>query len=58
LPVILVALAVAAFIGSSLQIVIAVLGLLLWDRFAMVTRGATTHGLKNMYSLPGRRRCG
>jgi peptide/nickel transport system permease protein len=41
LPVILVALAVAAFIGSSLEIVIAVLGLLLWDRFAVVTRSAT-----------------
>jgi peptide/nickel transport system permease protein len=41
LPVILVALAVAAFIGSSMQIVIAVLGLLLWDRFAVVTRSAT-----------------
>ena len=39
--VILVALAVAAFIGSSLEIVIAVLGLLLWDRFAVVTRSAT-----------------
>jgi len=41
LPVILVALAVAAFIGSSMQIVIAVLGLLLWERFAVVTRSAT-----------------
>src|SRR5262245_29176663 len=41
LPVILVALAVAAFIGSSMQIVIAVLGLLLWVRFAVVTRSAT-----------------
>jgi len=41
LPVILVALAVAAFIGSSLKLVIAVLGLLLWDRFAVVTRSAT-----------------
>ena len=41
MPVILVALAVAAFIGSSIEIVIAVLGLLLWDRFAVVTRSAT-----------------
>ena len=41
MPVILVALAVAAFIGSSLEIVIAVLGLLLWDRFAVVTRSTT-----------------
>jgi peptide/nickel transport system permease protein len=41
LPVILVALAVAAVVGGSLEIVIAVLGLLLWDRFAVVTRSAT-----------------
>ena len=41
LPVILVALAVAALVGGSLEIVIAVLGLLLWDRFAVVTRSAT-----------------
>jgi peptide/nickel transport system permease protein len=41
MPVVLVALAVAALAGSSLKIVIAVLGLLLWDRFAVVTRSAT-----------------
>lgn len=41
LPVILVALTVAALAGSSLENVILVLGLLLWDRFAVVTRGAT-----------------
>jgi peptide/nickel transport system permease protein len=41
MPVVLVALAVAAFAGSSVEIVIAVLGLLLWDRFAVVTRSAT-----------------
>lgn len=41
LPVVLVALAVAALAGSSLRIVIGVLGLLLWDRFAVVTRSAT-----------------
>jgi peptide/nickel transport system permease protein len=41
LPVILVALAVVAIIGASLAIVIAVLGLLLWDRFAVVMRSAT-----------------
>ncbi|MBS7700264.1 MULTISPECIES: ABC transporter permease [unclassified Chelatococcus] len=38
IPVILVALSVAALAGSSLTIVIATLGLLLWDRFAVVTR--------------------
>lgn len=41
LPVVLVALAVAALAGSSLENVILVLGLLLWDRFAVVTRSAT-----------------
>ncbi len=41
MPVILVALAVVALVGSSLQIVIMVLGLLIWDRFAVVMRSAT-----------------
>jgi peptide/nickel transport system permease protein len=41
LPVVLVALASAALVGSSLEGVIVVLGLLLWDRFAVVTRSAT-----------------
>lgn len=41
LPVVLVALAAAALVGSSLQTVILVLGLLLWDRFAVVARSAT-----------------
>ncbi len=41
MPVILVALAVVALAGSSLTIVILVLGLLLWDRFAVVMRSAT-----------------
>lgn len=41
LPVILVALAVVALKGSSLTVIILVLGLLLWDRFAVVMRAAT-----------------
>ncbi|WP_460451169.1 ABC transporter permease [Alsobacter sp. SYSU BS001988] len=41
LPVILVALAVVAMVGGSLWIVILVLGLLKWDRFAVVMRSAT-----------------
>ena len=41
MPVILVALAVVALIGSSLAVVILVLGLLKWDRFAVVIRSAT-----------------
>lgn len=38
LPAVLVALAVVALAGSSLVIVISVLGALLWDRFALVAR--------------------
>lgn len=41
LPVVLVALAVVALKGSSLTVIILVLGLLLWDRFAVVMRAAT-----------------
>jgi len=41
MPVVLVALTVAALAGSSVTNVILVLGLLLWDRFAVVTRTAT-----------------
>jgi len=41
MPVILVALAVVALAGSSLTIVLVVLGLLLWDRYALVMRAAT-----------------
>lgn len=41
IPVILVALALVALIGSSLLMVILVLGLLLWDRFAIVMRATT-----------------
>lgn len=41
MPVVLVALAVVAILGGSLQVVIGVLGLLLWDRFAVVMRSST-----------------
>lgn len=41
MPVVLVALAVVALFGGSLFVVISVLGLLLWDRFAVVLRAAT-----------------
>jgi peptide/nickel transport system permease protein len=41
MPVILVALAVVAIIGSSLEIIILVLGFLIWDRFAVVMRSST-----------------
>ncbi|MFL9927478.1 ABC transporter permease [Herbaspirillum lusitanum] len=41
MPVVLVALAMASLVGGSLNVVILLLGLLLWDRFAVVTRSAT-----------------
>ncbi|MDC6169697.1 ABC transporter permease [Paucibacter sp. XJ19-41] len=41
MPVVLVALAMSSLVGGSLQVVIVLLGLLLWDRFAIVTRSAT-----------------
>jgi peptide/nickel transport system permease protein len=41
MPVILVALAVVALLGGSLLVVILTLGLLKWDRFAVVMRSAT-----------------
>ncbi|MGR6429405.1 ABC transporter permease [Rhizobium sp. PAMB 3174] len=40
MPVVLVALAIVALFGGSLQVVIMVLGLLLWDRFAVVMRSS------------------
>ena len=41
MPVILIALAIVALIGSSLEVVILVLGFLLWERFALVMRSST-----------------
>lgn len=41
MPVILVALAVVALFGASLTVVVSVLGLLLWDRYALVMRATT-----------------
>jgi len=41
MPVVLIALAVVSVVGGSLTAVIVVLGLLLWDRYAVVLRSAT-----------------
>ncbi|MFC5392422.1 ABC transporter permease [Bosea vestrisii] len=49
LPVVLVALAVVALHGSSLAIIILVLGLLLWDRFAVVMRAVTQQARSQEY---------
>ncbi|WP_378942870.1 ABC transporter permease [Paracoccus sp. R86501] len=54
LPVVLVALAVVALLGGSLQVVICVLGLLLWDRFAVVMRTSTLQVRKRDYVTAAR----
>nr|WP_253938868.1 ABC transporter permease [Dickeya dadantii] len=41
MPVILVALALASLVGGSVKVVIMLLGLLLWDRFLIVSRTVT-----------------
>lgn len=41
IPLILVALAVVGLVGSSLTVVVLTLGLLLWERFAVVSRTTT-----------------
>lgn len=57
LPIVLVALAAAAISGPSLSTLIIVLGLLLWDRFAVVTRAAT-QSLRNQEFVMGARAVG
>lgn len=47
IPVVLVALAVVGLVGSSLTILVMTLGLLLWDRFAVVAR-STTMQVRNL----------
>jgi peptide/nickel transport system permease protein len=47
IPLILVALTVVALVGSSLPVVVLTLGLLLWERFAVVAR-TTTMQVRNL----------
>lgn len=49
LPVILVSLASVAVFGASMHVLILVLGLLLWDRFALVIRSTTRQVARNDY---------
>lgn len=49
MPVVLVALAVVAILGGSLVVVIGLLGLLLWDRFAVVMRASTLQVRRREY---------
>jgi peptide/nickel transport system permease protein len=57
LPVVLVALAVVGLVGSSLTVVMATLGLLLWDRFAVVAR-STTMQVRNLEYIDAARAAG
>lgn len=49
IPVVLVALAVVGLMGASLAVLVATLGLLLWDRFAVVARATTMQVRNNDY---------
>ncbi len=53
-PLVLVALAVVSIYGGSVRVVIAVLGLLLWDRFAVVLRSATLQARQQAYVTAAR----
>ena len=54
LPSVLVALVVVALVGSSLWLMILVIGLLLWDRFAIVVRSATQQLAQREYITSAR----
>jgi peptide/nickel transport system permease protein len=49
LPGVLIALSLISVVGGSVVTVVAVLGLLFWDRFAVVTRSATQQVRNNDY---------
>lgn len=49
LPVMLIALAVVASYGGSLQLIVIITGLLLWDRAAVVSRAATQQIVRREY---------
>jgi len=51
LPFVLVAVAVVGLVGGSLKVVIIVLGLLLWNRYAVVMRSATQQ-IRNQEYVP------
>ena len=57
IPLILVALTVVALLGSSLTLVILTLGLLLWERFAVVAR-TTTMQVRNLDYIAAARASG
>ena len=56
-PLILVALAVVSLVGSSFLVVVVTLGLLLWERFAVVAR-ATSSQIRNLDYVAAARAAG
>ena len=56
-PTILVALAVVQLVGGSLEVVILVLGMLLWHQFTVVTRSVTMQ-IRDMYYVTSARTIG
>lgn len=49
MPVILIALSLVFLVGNSVGVVVAVLGLLMWDRFAVVARTSTLQAASRDY---------
>jgi peptide/nickel transport system permease protein len=54
MPVVLVALVVVSVYGNSLPILVAVIGLLAWDRFAVVSRSLTLQAAQREYVVSAR----
>lgn len=54
LPVVLVALVVVAVVGNSLILMVGSIGLLLWDRFAIVSRSVTLQLARRDYVVAAR----
>jgi peptide/nickel transport system permease protein len=54
LPIMLVALAIIAITSSSIELLIAILGLLTWDRYALVTRSLTQQMREREFVLAAR----
>jgi len=54
LPIVLVALAVISITASSVGLLIAILGLLTWDRYALVTRSMTQQMREREFILAAR----
>ncbi|ODN71767.1 ABC transporter permease [Methylobrevis pamukkalensis] len=54
MPAVIVALAIVALVGNSFQTIMTVLGLLLWDQFAIVSRSVTRQIVSQDYIMAAR----